>query len=84
MLIAGLRFICRRLRAAGGARAHPRQRPGRPGGRVLVRSFPLGAVRVLVLVVAVYTALAMLRAAANDARLARVIPALSDAGREGS
>jgi len=49
-----------------------------------VRSFPLGAVRVLVLVVAVYTALAMLRAAANDARLARVIPALSDAGREGS
>jgi uncharacterized membrane protein YfcA len=72
MPVAGVRFI------RGDAYA-PRAALGLTLGGVpavlvaafVVRSLPLGAVRGLVVVVAVYTALAMLRAAAIDARAAR-------------
>jgi hypothetical protein len=74
MLIAGLRVICRRAYVPPGVLGL--SVPAVPVAAFLVRPFPLGAVRVLVLVVAVYTALAMPRGAANDARLAPVVPAL--------
>ena len=69
MPIAGVRFV------RGDAYA-PRAALGLTLGGIpavlvaafVVRSLPLGAVRVLVLVVAVYTALSMLHAAARDAR----------------
>ena len=84
MPVAGVRFI------RGNAYA-PRASVGLTLGGVpavlvaafLVRSLPLGAVRVLVLAVVVYTALAMLRAAAIDACAARgVRPATPDLERE--
>jgi uncharacterized membrane protein YfcA len=72
MPVAGLRFI--RTSAYAPRAALGLTLGGIPAVLVaafVVRALPLGAVRVLVLVVALYTALAMLRAAAVDGRAAR-------------
>ena len=69
MPIAGVRFMRERAYA-------PRVALGLTLGGIpavllaafVVRSLPLGAVRLLVIVVAVYTALGMLRASRRDAR----------------
>jgi uncharacterized membrane protein YfcA len=72
MLVAGARFI--RAAAYSPPVALGLTLGGVPAVLVaafLVRSLPLDAVRVLVLVVAVYTAFAMLRSAALEARRSR-------------
>ena len=85
MLVAGMRFLGRRACASpialgltlGGV-------PAVLVAAYLVTSLPLDAVRVLVVVVAVYTALAMLRAGARDANHPRNDgPGAPNAGQTG-
>ena len=67
MPISSVRFVQHaHLRRAGGARSRARRPAGGADRRLLVKSLPLDAVRWLVVVVVVYTALNMLMTARAD------------------